>query len=80
MYLSHYTFALEKNSKVNYEEIMVKIIENYIETTYRTATLSEISQQLNSSIFQISRFIKVSLDKLLKSYFKRKGLRWQRDY
>lgn len=72
MYLSHYTFALEKNSKVNYEEIMVKIIENYIETTYRTATLSEISQQLNSSIFQISRFIKSKFGQTFKELLQEK--------
>ena len=51
---------------------MVKIIENYIETTYRTATLSEISQQLNSSIFQISRFIKSKFGQTFKELLQEK--------
>ncbi len=72
MYLSHYAFVLEKNSKVNYEEMMVKIIENYIETTYKTATLYEISRQLNSSIFQISRFIKSKFGQNFKELLQEK--------
>lgn len=72
MYLSHYTFALEKNSKVNYEVLMTKIISNYIETTYKTANLSEISAKLNISIFQMSRFIKEKFGQTFKELLQEK--------
>lgn len=72
MYLSNHTSALKENSKVNHEEVMGKIILNYIETNYKNATLSEITEQLNSSISQISRFIKNKFGKNFKELLQEK--------
>lgn len=72
MYLSNHTSALKENSKVNHEEVMGKIILNYIETNYKNATLSEITEQLNSSISQISRFIKNKFGKNFKELLQKK--------
>lgn len=74
MYLSNYTSALKENSKVNYKEVMGKTILNYIETNYKNATLSEITNQLNSSVSQISRFIKNKFGKNFKELLQEKRL------
>lgn len=74
MYLSNYTSALKENSKVNHQEVMGKIILNYIETNYQNATLSEIADQLNSSISQVSRFIKNKFGKNFKELLQEKRL------
>lgn len=73
MYLSYYTFMLENNSKINNnKEMMKNIIKNYIETTYKTATLSEISKHFNSSIFKINRFIKMEFGQTFKKILQEK--------
>lgn len=74
MYLSNYTSALKENSKVNQQEVMGKIILNYIETNYQNATLSEIATQLNTSDSQISRFIKNRFEKNFKELLQEKRL------
>lgn len=72
MYLSDYTFILEKNSKVNNDEVLSRVIENYIETEYRTAKLSDISELLNISIFQVSRLIKLKFGQTFKEMLQNK--------
>lgn len=72
MYLSNHTSALKEHSKVNYEEVMSKIILKYIDTNYKNASLYEISEQLNSSISQISRFIKIRFGKNFKELLQEK--------
>lgn len=72
MYLSDYTFILEKNSKVNNDEVLSRVIENYIEAEYRTAKLSDISELLNISIFQVSRLIKLKFGQTFKEMLQNK--------
>lgn len=72
MYLSNYTSLLKENSKINHEEVISKIILNYIETNYKNATLIEISEQLNLSISQLSRFIKNKFGKNFKDLLQNK--------
>lgn len=72
MYLSNYTFTLEKNFIADNEENILKIIENYIETEYKTAKLSDISNQLNIDIFQLSRLIKCKFGQTFKEMLQNK--------
>lgn len=72
MYLADYTFTLEKNSKVNNDEVLSKVIENYIETEYKTAKLSYISSQLNITIFQVSKLIKSKFGQTFKEMLQNK--------
>lgn len=72
MYLSNYTFTLEKNFIDDNEYNILKIIENYIETEYKTAKLSDISNQLNINIFQLSRLIKCKSGQTFKEMLQNK--------
>ena len=72
MYLSNYTFTLEKNFIADNEDNILKIIENYIETEYKTAKLSDISNQLNINIFQLSRLIKCKSGQTFKEMLQNK--------
>lgn len=72
MYLSNYTFTLEKNFIADNEDNILKIIENYIETEYKTAKLSDISNQLNINIFQLSRLIKCKFGQTFKEMLQNK--------
>ena len=72
MYLSNYTFTLEKNFIADNEYNILKIIENYIETEYKTAKLSDISNQLNINIFQLTRLIKCKFGQTFKEMLQNK--------
>ncbi len=72
MYLYNYTFLLEKNFVLDDEYTISKYITNYIETEYKTAKLSELAKQLNSNIFQISRFIKSKFGQTFKEMLQNK--------
>ena len=72
MYLSNYTSLLTENSKINHDEVISKIIINYIETNYKTASLAELSEKLNNSVSQISRFIKNKFGKNFKELLQNK--------
>lgn len=72
MYLMQTKSALSKNLKVNNERIFAKIIENYIDTEYTTATLWEISDRLNMTIFQTSKLIKNEFGQTFKEMLQNK--------
>lgn len=72
MYLMQTKSALSKNLKINNERIFAKIIENYIDTEYTTATLWEISDRLNMTIFQTSKLIKTEFGQTFKEMLQNK--------
>lgn len=72
IYLTKYPSSLEKNIKLNNEQKLSKIIENYIDSEYTTATLQEISDRLNITIFQASKLIKTQFRQTFKEMLQNK--------
>ena len=72
MYLTQTNSALQKDIKVNSEQKFGKIIESYIDTEYTTATLWEISDRLNMTIFQTSKLIKMQFGQTFKEMLQNK--------
>ena len=59
LYLSRDLSALSCDSPMNFEQIMMTTVMNYIEKSYQTATLTELAEILNQSISSLSRQIKL---------------------
>ena len=72
IYLTEYPLSLEKNVKLDNEQTLSKIIENYIDAEYTTATLREISDRLNITIFQASKLIKTQFGQTFKEMLQNK--------
>lgn len=72
MYLDEYTLTFQKNVKISNYEVLVKMIENYIESEYATATLQEISNRLNITIFQTGKLIKTRFGQTFKEMLQNK--------
>lgn len=58
LYLLHHIDKLSENSSQNYEDIMVQAVLKYIDTGYKTASLSHLAENLNQSQSVVSRMIK----------------------
>ena len=72
LYLMQTDLQLQKNVKSNNETKFAKIIQDYIDTEYTTATLYEISDRLNMTIFQTSKLIKNEFGQTFKEMLQNK--------
>lgn len=72
MYLIQTDASLQKNVKSNNETKFAKIIQDYIDMEYTTATLWEISDRLNMTIFQTSKLIKNEFGQTFKEMLQNK--------
>jgi AraC-like DNA-binding protein len=59
LYLSKDLSDLSCDSPVNFDQIMMSTVMNYIEHGYQTATLTELADIMNQSASALSRQIKV---------------------
>lgn len=59
LYLSKDLSDLSCDSPMNYEQIMMTTVMNYIEERYQTASLTELAEIMNQSISSLSRQIKL---------------------
>lgn len=57
-YLSKDLSDLEVDTPMNYNQIMMSTVHNYIEESYQTATLTELASIMNQSVSVLSRQIK----------------------
>lgn len=58
LYLINHIDRLSENSSHSYEDIVIQTIIKYIDSHYRTASLSEIAGDFNQSLPALSRMIK----------------------
>ena len=65
-FLPQHDVEIQWQARIRNYKTISKYITNYIETEYKTAKLSELAKQLNSNIFQISRFIKSKFGQTFK--------------
>lgn len=72
LYLMQTDLQLQKNVKSNNETKFAKIIQDYIDTEYTTATLYEISDRLNMTIFKTSKLIKNEFGQTFKEMLQNK--------
>lgn len=72
LYLLHYIDKLSENSSQNYEDIIIQAVLKYIDTQYKTASLSHLAIDLNQSPSVISRLIKRNTGFTFKDLLMRK--------
>lgn len=58
LYLLNHMDKLAHNSSQRYEDVVIQAALKYIDTQYRTATLSHIAEDFNLSLSAVSRLIK----------------------
>lgn len=59
LYLSRDLSDLSCDSPMNFEQVMMATVMNYIEESYQTATLTELAEIMNQSTSSLSRQIKL---------------------
>lgn len=72
--LLNYTEKLDANNPKQYEQNQVLVILKNIEESYRDITLTEIAQNMNLSIYNLSRLIKDSTGYTFNELLQRKRL------
>ncbi len=72
MYLLENTEALSHDAPNNYEEIMIRSIEMYIDEHYNTASLSEIAAEMHLPIAHLSRFVRKMTGHTFKELLQRR--------
>lgn len=58
LYLLQNTNTLREDAPSNYEDVMIRTVKQYIYGHYKTASLTQLAQNMNYSLSQLSRFIK----------------------
>lgn len=74
LYLQKYTGLLEEATPVSYQDNMVMSVLRYIDQHYPSASLTELSQQLNQPLPLLSKLIKQRTGSNFKELLQRKRL------
>lgn len=74
MQLVNYSDRIDKNDPKQYEQNMTMSVLRYIEENYRTASLTEIAEDLSQSVYQLSRLIKEQTGQTFKELLQTKRL------
>lgn len=74
LYLQKYTGLVHENTPVRYNNSLVLAALRYIDEQYRTATLTELAEQLNQPLPLMSRLIKAETGQTFKELLQQRRL------
>jgi YesN/AraC family two-component response regulator len=72
LYLLKHMDSLTKNSSQSYQDIVAQSAMRYVENSYRTATLTKLSEDFHQSLSQTSKMIKQSTGFTFQEILQRK--------
>jgi AraC-like DNA-binding protein/mannose-6-phosphate isomerase-like protein (cupin superfamily) len=72
LYLLKHMDSLTKNSSQSYQDIVAQSAMRYVENSYRTATLTKLSEDFHQSLSQTSKMIKQSTGFTFQEILRRK--------
>lgn len=74
LHLVNNSDRIDRNNPIQYEQNMVMSVLRYVDENYKTASLTEISEELNQPVYQLSKIIKKQTKKTFSELLQTKRL------